>query len=109
MHADVTITDPDRKVDFTLALEFTYRGGSRDRFGWLDGGEPGESPAIELERARCLEIVVWCGKRGVPSVPGLVAEDHLESKLGAWCLAQYADEIERAVWEKLHASRTLLC
>src|SRR5262249_18029000 len=101
MHTNVTITDPDRKIDFTLAVDFSYRGGSRPRFGWNDGGEPGEAPAIEVDRARCLEIVVWCGQHGVTSTPGLADEVRLEPILGAWCLTQYADEIERAVWEQL--------
>lgn len=105
MHTDVTITDPDPKLDFTLALEFTYRGATRFRCGWKDGGEPGEAPAFEIDRARCLEIVVWCGHRGVSALPGLVVEDRLESNLGAWCLAQYADEIERAVWQQIQARR----
>jgi hypothetical protein len=110
MQTDVTITDPDRKLDFTLALEFTYRGPTRRRFGWNDGGEPGESAAIEIDRVRCLEIVVWCGQRGVSAVPGLAVEDRLESHLGAWCLAHYPDEIERAIWEQLQTrDERVLC
>jgi hypothetical protein len=101
MHADVTITDPDRKLDFSLALDFSYRGGARSRRGWNDGGEPGEGPAIEIDRARCLEIVVWCGKRGVTADPALSVTDRLEPGLGAWCLAQYPEEIELALWDQL--------
>lgn len=99
MHVDVVISDPDRRLDFTLSLDCTYRGGCRPRFGWLDGGEPGESPFIEIDRARCREVTVWCGKSGISATPGLAADHRLESRLGAWCLEQYADEIERAVWE----------
>lgn len=110
MQTDVIITDADRKLDFTLALEFTYRGPTRRRFGRNDGGEPGESAVIEIDRARCLEIVVWCDQRGVSAVPGLAIEDRLESLIGAWCLAHYADEIERAVWEQLQTRRVrILC
>lgn len=105
MHARITITDPDRKLDITLALEFTYRGAARPRFGWRDGGEPGESPAVEVDQARCLEIVVWCGKQGISAVPGHCEEDCLESKLGKWCLSQYADEIDRALFEYVHSRR----
>ncbi len=99
MRCVVTISDPDRKLDFFLAVDCTYRGEVRSRCGWRDGGEKGEQPAIEIERARCLEIVVWCGKSGVSATPGLGPDDRLESHLGAWCLQHYGDEIESAVWE----------
>ncbi|MSR59520.1 MAG: hypothetical protein EXS05_18070 [Planctomycetaceae bacterium] len=103
MRFDVTITDPDRKLDFTLALECSYRGYSRPRLGWNDGGEPGEPAAIEIERARCLEIVVWCEKQGVAACPGLADDARLESQVGAWCLDHYAEEIEHAVQEQIES------
>lgn len=105
MTVDVTISDPDRQLDFLLALEFTYRGRSRARMGWNDGGEPGEGAAVEIDRARCTEVVVWCGKRALSAIPGLAAEERLERTLGEWCLANYPDEIERALWQLLHARR----
>lgn len=103
MRFDVTITDPDRKLDFTLALECRYRAASRPRMGWNDGGEPGESAAVEIEGARCVEVVLWCGKQGLSACPGLADDARLESQLGAWCLDQYADEIEQAVLDQIAA------
>lgn len=105
MHIDISITDADRMLDFTLAVDCSYREGTRSRPGWRDGGEKGEAPAVEIERARCLDVVVWCGKTGVSAVPGLADDERLESRLGEWCLAHYAEEIERAVWEQLQARR----
>jgi hypothetical protein len=97
----VTIHDADRKIDLKLAVEYSRRGGVRDRRGWNDGGEPGESPAIELERARCLEVVVWFGTHPVSAASAVDPEDLLEARLGTWCLAHYADEVERAVETEL--------
>lgn len=61
LHAIVTITDDDRRLDLTFAAVFDYRAGTRDRAGFRDGGEPGESPAVELERAVFVEGRAWFG------------------------------------------------
>lgn len=105
MTLNITITDPDRKLDFSLAVDCRYRGPVHPRSGWRDGGEPGEPAAIEIDRALCLEVVVWCGDCGIPGVPGLACDDLTESQLGAWCLRQYADEIDCAVHDQLRALR----
>lgn len=97
MNLEVTINDPDRNLDFVLALDCTPHRGLRPRKGWSDGGDPGETPFLEIDRARCLEIVVACGKDGVSAVPGLASDLRLESQIGAWCLERYADEIDRAL------------
>jgi hypothetical protein len=108
MHFEITISDPDRKLDFTLALDCNYRRRIRPRYGWRDGGDAGEPASVEIDRARCLEIVTWCGKTGVSAVPGLASDPCLESQVGIWCLEQYGDEIERAVLEEVEARRRLI-
>lgn len=105
MTLDITITDPDRKLDFSLAVDCRYREPVRPRSGWQDGGEPGEPAVIEIDRALCLEIVVWCGDFGIAAMPGHASDGLTESQLGAWCLQQYADEIECALHDQLHALR----
>jgi hypothetical protein len=101
MNLDVTISDPDRKLDFRLALQCTCRRGHRPRHGWRDGGDPGEPAAIEIDRARCVEVVVRCGRGDVWEVPGRIPDRRTESKLGAWCLDKYADEVEQAVRDEV--------
>ena len=101
MTLEITITDPDRNLDFLLALDCTFQPGLRPRRGWRDGGDPGEAPFLEVDRARCLEVVVACGKNGVSAVPGLSSDLRLESQIGRWCLEQYADEIDRALRERM--------
>lgn len=99
MHTTVTITDADRHVDYVLAVACDYRPGMRGRYGWLDGGEPGEAPAVEINAVRCLEVAVWCGDEAVSAFPAGGGRDSLESRIGRWCLEKYAEEIEQAVLE----------
>jgi hypothetical protein len=101
----ITITDADRAVDYTLAVVCDFLPGTAPRFGWRDGGEPGEGPAVEISRVRCLEMAVWCGKHAVPALPGAARRESLESRIGAWCLEKYADEIEQAVLATVLARR----
>ena len=99
MQATVTITDPDRRVDYTLAVACDFLPGSRPRAGWRDGGDPGEGPAVEINSVRCLEVAVWCGKHALSAEPAAEGRESLESRIGAWCLGRYAEEIEEAVLE----------
>jgi hypothetical protein len=105
MQITVTISDVDREVDYTLAVVCDFLAGSAPRAGWLDGGEPGEAPAVEISRVRCLAISLWCGPYAVPAVPGAGAGQSLERPVGDWCLARYCEEIEAAVLEKCLARR----
>jgi|SRR5579872_4181265 len=99
MQATVTITDADRRVDYTLAVACDFLRGSPARCGWLEGGEPGEAPAVEINDVRCLEIAVWCGRHAVSGWPGSDERRSLEATIGRWCLDEYQVEIEQAVLE----------
>jgi len=101
--ATITITDADRSVDYTLAVACDFLPGSSVRYGWLDGGEPGEAPAVEINLVRCVEVALWCGKHAVSALPGADHRESLELKLGAWCLEKYPAEIEQAVLESVLA------
>ena len=105
MNATVTITDVDRCVDYTLAVACDFLAGAPPRRDWQDGGQPGEAPAVEINRVRCVEIALWCGKHAVSALPASDPRESLESKIGAWCLEKYRDEIEQAILEMVLARR----
>src|SRR6266849_6211422 len=105
MHTTVTISDADRNVDYLLAVACDVLPGSAPRWGWRDGGEPGEGPAVEINRVRCLEIAVGCGKCAASAMPAADGRESLESRIGAWCLDRYREEIEQAVLEAMAARR----
>ena len=105
MNATITITDADRSVDYTLAVACDFLAGALVRRGWLDGGEPGEAPAVEIYGVRCIEMAVWCGKYAVSALPATDGRESLEAKIGEWCLEKYPDEIEQAVLETIVARR----
>jgi hypothetical protein len=96
MQITITISDADRAVDYVLAVACDFLAGSAPRSGWLDGGAPGEAPAVEISRVRCLEMAVWCGKYAVSALPGADLCASLEQRIGDWCLDQYPGEIETA-------------
>ena len=112
MQITITISDADRDVDYILTVACDFFSGSAPRSGWLDGGEPGEAPAGEISRVRCLEMALWCGQYAVLALPGLASpglaspgsalrgadpRGSLEERIGDWCLDKYSDEIEAAV------------
>ena len=112
MQITITISDADRDVDYILAVACDFLCGSAPRSGWLDGGEPGEAPAVEISRVRCLEMAVRCGQYAVSARPGLALRglaqpglalrgtdprESLEERIGDWCLDKYLDQIEAAV------------
>jgi hypothetical protein len=101
----ITITDADRAVDYTLAVACDFLPGAVPRLGWRDGGEPGEAPAVEINRVRCVEVTTWCGKHAVSAIPGTDPRESLEAMIGNWCLEKYPDEIEQAVLETMMARR----
>ena len=103
MQTTITITDPDRRLDFRLDVACDYFPPRSPRWGWRHGGEPGETARVEVSRVRCLEIVVWCGKWGVSAIPATEERRSLESRIGDWCLEHYPDEIERAVLDAVDA------
>ncbi len=105
MNATITITDPDRFVDYTLTVACDFLPGAALRRGWLNGGDPGEAPAVEINRVRCLEVALWCGKYAVSALPAADPRESLESKIGAWCLDKYRHEIEQAILETVLARR----
>jgi hypothetical protein len=105
MNATITISDADRSVDYTLAVACDFLPGAARFRGWRDGGHPGEAPAIEINRVRCIEIAMWCGKHAVSALPAADPRESLESKIGAWCLENYEEEIEQAVLETVLARR----
>jgi hypothetical protein len=105
LNAVVTITDPDRSIDYTLAVACDYLAGAPARSGWLDGGSPGEAPAVEINAVRCLEVALWCGKYAVSACPAADSRESLEKKIGQWCLDRYAEEIEQAVLEFVMSRR----
>src|SRR5262245_36400959 len=106
MNATITISDADRSVDYTLAVACDLLPGCRARAGWLEGGEPGAGPAVEINRGRCVEMAVWCGKYAVSALPCADTRESLEAKIGAWCLEKYAGEIEQAILETVLARRS---
>lgn len=105
MQATVTITDPDRNVDYTLAVACDFREGSPARPGWRHGGHPGEGPAVEINRVRCVELAIWCGKCAVSAFPAADRRESLEARIGEWCLRHYHEEIEQALLEAILARR----
>jgi hypothetical protein len=105
MITTITITDADRSIDYTLAVACDYLPGAGARPGWLDGGDPGAAPAVEVNRVRCVEMAVWCGKYAVSALPAADPRESLEAKIGAWCLEKYAIEIEQAVLQTVLARR----
>jgi hypothetical protein len=105
LNTTVTITDADRSVDYTLAVDCDFLAGAPARRGWLDGGHPGEAPAVEINAVRCLEVALWCGKYAVSAFPAADARESLEKKIGQWCLDRYPEEIEQAVLENVAARR----
>jgi hypothetical protein len=108
MNATITITDADRSVDFTLAVACDFLPGCGARAGWLDGGDAGTGPAVEINCVRCVEMAVWCGKYAVSALPAADTRESLEAKIGAWCLEKYAGEIEQAILETMLARRSAL-
>ena len=108
MNTTITITDADRIVDYTLAVACDFLPGSRPKMGWRDGGDPGEAPAVEINSVKCLEIAVWCGKNAISALPAADGRLSLESRIGAWCLERYAEEIEQAVLESILSRRAAL-
>jgi hypothetical protein len=105
LHTTVTITDADRSVDYTLAVACDFLAGTPAHRGWLDGGHPGEAPAVEINAVRCLEVALWCGKYAVSAFPAADTRESLEKKIGQWCLDRYPEEIEQAVLELAAARR----
>lgn len=105
MHATVTISDADRRIDYLLAVGCDFLAGTAPRWGWRHGGEPGTGPAVEINHVRCLEVAVWCGKSAVSAFPAADARESLETRIGAWCLEKYAEEIEQAVLEAILVRR----
>jgi hypothetical protein len=105
VNTTVTISDADRSVDFTLAVACDFLAGAPARRGWLEGGYPGEAPAVEINSVRCLEVALWCGKYAVSAFPGADSRESLEKKVGQWCLDMYPEEIEQAVLDLLVARR----
>jgi hypothetical protein len=99
MQMTITISDADRSVDYILAVSCDFLCGSAPRLGWLDGGEPGAAPQVEIGRIRCLEMALWCGPYAVSAFPGSDLRESLEQRIGEWCLHKYAAEIEAAVLE----------
>src|SRR5579862_9456994 len=99
MQVTIMISDADRHVDYVLAVACDFLAGSAPRTGWLDGGDPGEAPAVEISRVRCLEMALWCGQYAVSAVPGSDPRESLEQRIGDWCLDKYSEEIETAVLE----------
>ena len=108
MNATITITDADRSVDYTLAVACDFLPGCRARPGWLEGGEPGAGPAVEINRVRCVEMAVWCGKFAVSALPAADPRESLEARIGAWCLEKYTEEIEQAVLETVLTQRAAM-
>jgi hypothetical protein len=105
MQITVTISDADRNVDYILAVACDFLSGSVPRSGWRDGGDPGEAPAVELNRVRCLEMALWCGQYAVSALPGGDPRESLEERIGDWCLDRYSEEIAAAVLETCLARR----
>jgi hypothetical protein len=101
MQTTVTISDADRNVDYILLVDCDFLAGSAPHWGWRNGGEPGEGPAVEVNHVRCLELAVWCGKSAVAAFPAADARESLEGRIGAWCLDKYPQEIEQAVLEAI--------
>jgi hypothetical protein len=104
----VTITDADRCVDYTLAVACDLLPGASPRRGWLDGGDPGEAPAVEINRVRCLEVALWCGKYAVSALPAADPRQSLEARIGEWCLERYPEEIQQAVLDLVLSRREAL-
>ena len=105
MQITITISDVDREVDYTLAVICDFLAGSAPRAGWRDGGEPGEAPAVEISRVRCLAVSLWCGPHAVSALPGADPRRSLAGQIGNWCLARYFEDIEAAVLESCLARR----
>jgi hypothetical protein len=105
MQTNVTISDADRRVDYILQVGCDFLPGAAPRWGWRNGGEPGTAPAVEINRVRCLEVVIWCGKCPVAAFPAAAGRESLESRIGAWCLDKYPEEIEQAVLYAILARR----
>jgi hypothetical protein len=105
LNTTITITDVDRSVDYTLAVACDFLAGAPARRGWLEGGHPGEAPAVEINSVRCLEVALWCGKYAVSAFPGADSRESLETKVGQWCLDRYPEEIQQAVLDLLVARR----
>lgn len=109
MNVTVTITDQDRCVDYDLAVACDFLRGSAPRYGWFDGGDPGEGPAVDINSVRCLEIAVWCGKCAVSAFPASDSRESLEASIGAWCHDKYREEIEQAVLDMVLAQFEAQC
>jgi hypothetical protein len=101
MQTTVTISDADRQVDYTLCVGCDFLAAAAPRWGWRNGGEPGSGPAVEINQVRCLEVAVWCGPFAISALPATDARKSLEKRIGAWCLDNYANEIEQAVLEEI--------
>jgi|SRR5579863_10508919 len=105
MQVTITISDADRQVDYILAVSCDFLAGSASRAGWLDGGDPDEAAAVEINRVRCLEMALWCGPYAVSAFPGSDPRESLETRIGDWCLDRFREEIETAVLETCLARR----
>ena len=85
----ITVTHPDRGIDYTLEVTYEFRPGTPARMGWGGAGDPGEAPHVEIETVRCVSYVVWHDKHG----DDLVAP-HRPFVVGGWCLEHLRAEIE---------------
>jgi hypothetical protein len=105
MQLTITISDADREVDYLLEVTCDFLTGLAPRWGWRDGGDAGEAPAVEVSRVRCQEIAVWCGPYAVSAWPAGDCRRSLEQQIGQWCLEKYSEEIELAALENCLAQR----
>lgn len=96
----LTISDPDRRIDFALAVDCTLTPGVSPRMGWRDGGSCGEGSQIDVTDVWCQELVVWCGSFPICARPIDTSVD-AGAKLGRWCGREYAAEIEAEIHAQL--------
>lgn len=102
-HSIVTITDDDRRMDLTFAAVFDYRGATKDRSGYRDGGEPGESPAVELERAVFVEGCVWFGDYAM-DITDLTCSVDVTKGLRRELMDKYKADIEAKILEQMQVT-----
>ena len=102
MVQEVSVEDPDRRLEFHLRVRCRRRPAVPACPGWRDGGDPGEPAFVELLDVWCQGISVRCGSECIEAD---LVDERLQRRLGAWCAAELESEIVEQLLEEAERCR----
>jgi hypothetical protein len=94
---EVTVEDADRRIEFHLRVQARVWRERLPRYGWRDGGDPGEPGGVELVRVWCLGISIWCGPE---SIEADLRDEAVQRRLGDWCATDQEEEIVKWILQQ---------